>query len=176
MEQVTHDGTVEKTAEGSLAFLSIYNDDHQHDDCDDDDVMIYAGTSSKRDASTSSRDKKAAVERDEESAASRAKGVKAGHKRKQNGDVAEMMGRYLELKTKQTKEVVELERARAKTEAADFSNKNCNALLATIEELSCEERADAYDVFKDIQHREIFMTTDPSSRLIWLKKKIVSDN
>jgi hypothetical protein len=76
------------------------------------------------------------------------------------------------LKTKQTEEeVVELERARAKTEAADFSIKNCNALLATIEELSCEERAYTYDVFKDIQHREIFMTADPSSRLIWLKKK-----
>jgi hypothetical protein len=45
-----------------------------------------------------------------------------------------------------------------------------------MEDLSCEERADTYDVFKDIQHREIFMTVDPSSRLIWLKKKIVNDN
>jgi hypothetical protein len=45
-----------------------------------------------------------------------------------------------------------------------------------MEELSCEERVDTYDVFKDIQHREIFMIADPSSRLIWLKKKIVSDN
>jgi hypothetical protein len=83
-----------------------------------------------------------------------------------------MMGRYLKLKTKQTEEeVAELERARTKTEAADFSIKTCNPLLATMEELSCEERVDAYDVFKDIQHREIFMTADPSSRLIWLKKK-----
>jgi hypothetical protein len=32
---------------GSLAFLSSYNDDHQHDDCDNDDVMISAATSSK---------------------------------------------------------------------------------------------------------------------------------
>jgi hypothetical protein len=94
MEQVTRDGTVR-----SLAFLSSYSDDHQHDDCEDDDVMICATTSSKRDASTSSRDKKAAVERDEESAASRAKAVKVRHKHKQNGDIAEMMGRYLELKT-----------------------------------------------------------------------------
>jgi hypothetical protein len=45
-----------------------------------------------------------------------------------------------------------------------------------MQELSCEERADTYDVFKDIQHREIFMTVDPSSSLIWLKKKIVSGN
>jgi hypothetical protein len=119
---------------------------------------------------------KVVVERDEESAASRAKAVKVGHMHKQNGDVTEMMGRYLELKTKQTKEeVAELERARAKTEAANFSIKNCNALLATMEELSCEERADTYNVFKDIWHREIFML-DHSSRLIWLKKKIVSDN
>jgi hypothetical protein len=105
MEQVTRDGTM-----GSMAFLSSYSDDHQHDDCEDDDVMTCAATSSKRDASTSSRDKKAAVERDEESAASRAKGVKVRHKRKQNGNNAEMMRRYLELKTKQTEEeVVELE-------------------------------------------------------------------
>jgi hypothetical protein len=171
MQQVTHDGTV-----GSLAILSSYNDGHQHDDCDDDDVMICAATSSKKDASTSSRDKKVVVERDEEYTASRAKGVKVGHKYKQNGDVAEMMGRYLELKTKQTEEeVIELERVRAKTEVADFSIKNYNALLATMEELSCEEREDAYDVFKYIQHMEIFMIADPSC-LIWLKKKIVSDN
>jgi hypothetical protein len=35
-----------------------------------------------------------------------------------------------------------------------------------MEELACEERADAYNVFKDIQHREIFMTANPSSCLI----------
>jgi hypothetical protein len=123
MERVTRDGTV-----GSLDFLSSYNDDHQHDECDDDDIMICAAKSSKRDASTSSRDKKANVERDEESAASRAKGVKVRHKRKKNGDITEMMRRYLELKTNQTEEeVAELERPRAKTEAADFSIKNCNA-------------------------------------------------
>jgi hypothetical protein len=53
MERVTRDGTV-----GSLDFLSSYNDDHQHDECDDDDIMICAAKSSKRDASTSSRDKR----------------------------------------------------------------------------------------------------------------------
>jgi hypothetical protein len=87
------------------------------------------------DASTSSRDKKADVERHEEPAASRAKGVKVGHKRKQNGDITEMMGRYLELKTKKTDEVVDLKRARANTETADFFIKKCNALMATMEEL-----------------------------------------
>jgi hypothetical protein len=106
MERVTHDGTMR-----SLAFLSSYNDDHQHDDCDDDDILIYAATSAKRHASTSSWDKKVDVDRDEEFVASRAKGVKVGHKSKQNGDGTEMMGRYLELKTKQTEEeVAELER------------------------------------------------------------------
>jgi hypothetical protein len=59
-----------------------------------------------------------------------------------------------------------MKRARAKTEAADFFIKNCNALLPTMEELVCEERADTYNVFKDIQHREIFMTANPSSCLI----------
>jgi hypothetical protein len=93
-----------------------------------------------------------------------------------NGDVTEMMGRYLELKTKKTEEVVDLKRARANTEAADFSIKKCNALMATMEKLQCEERVDTYDVLKDIQHREIFMTSNPSSRSMWLKKKIVSVN
>jgi hypothetical protein len=115
MEHVTLDGAV-----GSLAFLSSYNDGHQHDD-----MRICTATSSKRDAPTSSRDKRVVVKRDEESTTSRvAKGVKVGQKRKQNGDVAEMMGRYLELKTKQTEEeVAEVERARAKTEAAVFSSR-----------------------------------------------------
>ncbi|KAK3126691.1 hypothetical protein QOZ80_7AG0560770 [Eleusine coracana subsp. coracana] len=83
------------------------------------------------------------------------------------------MGRYLELKTKQTEEeLAEQERAKAQAEGTDFSIKNCNVVLATMEDLSCEEREDAYDVFKDVQNREIFMTADPTSRLIWLKKKI----
>ncbi|TVU42117.1 hypothetical protein EJB05_08507 [Eragrostis curvula] len=44
-----------------------------------------------------------------------------------------------------------------------------------MEELSCEERADAYEVFMDARKREVFMTAaDLASRLIWLRKKICS--
>uniref|UniRef100_A0A0A9E465 Uncharacterized protein n=1 Tax=Arundo donax TaxID=35708 RepID=A0A0A9E465_ARUDO len=93
--------------------------------------------------------------------ARRGNGGKVGQKRKKNDDVADKMEKYLELKTKQVEE------------ENDFSIKNCNALLSRLEGLSGEERADAYDIFKDVQNREIFMTAEPSSRLIWLRKKIV---
>jgi hypothetical protein len=44
----------------------------------------------------------------------------------------------------------------------------------TIEELSGEEKAEAFDVFKDAQNRQIFMIAEPVSRLIWLRKEMVS--
>lgn len=168
MEHTTDDEGV-----GSLAFLCNYN---QHDDDDDEEVTIlHSSTSSKEKGpatESSFKDKRSVVERNKEPSASGVKGKKVGEKRK-NADIAEMMGSYIELKTKQTQvDVVEQERAR--DESASFSIKNCNAVLATIEELSGEERADAYEVFKDAQNREIFITAEPSSRLIWLRRKIVS--
>lgn len=65
-------------------------------------------------------------------------------------------------------------KARAVAEADDFSIKNCISHLNTIEELSGEEKAEAFDVFKDEQNRQIFMTVEPLLRLIWLTKEMVS--
>lgn len=175
MEKVTRDEAV-----GSLAFLSSYDDDH-HYSSDDDDVRIVhpnqrsTTTSNGAIRATSiTTEKGTAAQRDEDmSSTSRGKGVgssaqvgKAVQKRKTVEDVAEIMGQYVEVKKKQ----VEDEAA----EAAYFSIKNCNALLATMEEISVEEKVDAYDVFRDAQNREIFMTAEPSSRLIWLRRKIVT--
>ncbi|KAK3162680.1 hypothetical protein QOZ80_1BG0092420 [Eleusine coracana subsp. coracana] len=94
-EQVTHDGAV-----GSLASLSGYSDD-EDDGGNDEDVQIIhppkqisTTTSSRRDASISSRDKRTVAEKDVEPTASRATGAKVGQKHKQNKDVADMMGRY----------------------------------------------------------------------------------
>lgn len=95
-------------------------------------------------------------------------GKRLGKKQKQE-NVAGMMERYLEIKTKQVEGEVK-EKAKA-SEADDFSIKNCLSLVNTIEELSGEEKAEAFDVFKDAQNREIFMTAEPTARLIWLRKK-----
>jgi len=43
----------------------------------------------------------------------------------------------------------------------------------SIEELSSEKKAEAFDVFKDAQNRQIFMTAEPVARLIWLRNKMV---
>ncbi|KAK3146751.1 hypothetical protein QOZ80_3BG0271390 [Eleusine coracana subsp. coracana] len=120
-EQVTHDGAM-----GSLASLSGYSDDEDDGDNDEDVQIVHppkqisTTTSSRRNAFTSSRDKRAAAEKDVEPTASGAIGAKVGQKRKKNGDVADMMGRYLELKTKQTEEeLAEQERAKSQAEEAD---------------------------------------------------------
>ena len=97
---------------GSLAFLSSYNQNEDEDE-DDDVTILHSSTSAKEKgptaessstekrtaAESSSRDKRLANER-EECAASGSKGGKAGEKRKLNGDVAETIGKYLEIKTK----------------------------------------------------------------------------
>jgi hypothetical protein len=41
-----------------------------------------------------------------------------------------------------------------------------------IEDLSDDEKVDAYNVFKDAQNRAIFMTAKERTRLTWLRKKI----
>ncbi|TVU06883.1 hypothetical protein EJB05_46919, partial [Eragrostis curvula] len=190
MAKVTRDGAVD-----SLAFLSGYHDDYQHDDSGDDDVRIVqpnqscAATFSKRDkraadryeepsasgakGTSTTREKRTATQRDDDvpsssrdkGAGSKAQEGKAIQKRKTVEDVADLMGKYVEVKTKQVEEEA--------AEVAEFSIKSCNTLLATMEELSCEDRADAYEVFMDARKREVFMTAaDPASRLVWLRKQI----
>jgi hypothetical protein len=83
------------------------------------------------------------------------------------------MEKYLELRTQQVEEEVAA-KARAASEVDDFSIKNCISYVNTIEELSGEEKAEAFDVFKDAQNRQIFVTAEPVSHLIWLRKEMVS--
>ncbi|KAK3136674.1 hypothetical protein QOZ80_5BG0440800 [Eleusine coracana subsp. coracana] len=78
-EQVTHDGAM-----GSLASLSGYSDDEDDGDNDEDVQIVHppkqisTTTSSRRNAFTSSRDKRAAAEKDVEPTASGATGAKFG--------------------------------------------------------------------------------------------------
>jgi hypothetical protein len=84
-------------------------------------------------------------------------------KRRSNGDVAAMMERYIEMKTKQ------IEGAKDDFKNVDeFSIKNCIARLNTME-VSREERAKALGVFKSEVNRELFICADVETALIWLR-------
>ncbi|WVZ91354.1 hypothetical protein U9M48_037541 [Paspalum notatum var. saurae] len=178
-----HDG---HTAEGSMNFTSheaapsdpsiTQNGDDGHippyvslDDEEDDEVSILkppdqsdVATTSKR-AAASNRTKGSVV----------LDGERKVGKRQKKEATLDKVDKYLDLRAKQIEGEIVVQ-ARAAAEADDFSIKKCISLVNTIEELSGEEKADAFDIFKDAQNREIFMTGEPNARLIWLWKKMVA--
>ncbi|CAD6261244.1 unnamed protein product [Miscanthus lutarioriparius] len=95
---------------------------------------------------------------------------KAARRRRQDGKVVEMMGRFIEMKEKQ--ESMRQERARSNQHEDEFLIPVCIAVVDKMEDLSDDEKVEAYDVFKDPQNRAIFMTAKDSTRLKWLRKKI----
>jgi hypothetical protein len=109
------------------------------------------------------------------SVSKRAKNVGTGNsrtrinKRTQDRNVVEMMGRFLEMKEKQAEAD---ERATTNANEDDFPIQTCIAIVDGMEELSDDEKVDAYDVFKDAQNRAIFMTAKDATRIKWLRKKI----
>jgi hypothetical protein len=109
------------------------------------------------------------------SVSKRAKNVGTGNsrtrinKRTQDGNVVEMMGRFLEMKEKQAEAD---ERATTNANEDDFPIQTCIAIVDGMEEFSDDEKVDAYDVFKDAQNRAIFMTAKDATRIKWLRKKI----
>lgn len=98
----------------------------------------------------------------------RDKGDKAAKKRKQDGNVADMMGRDLEIRTKQTEEeAAELAREQADARRIDdFSIKSCISVLNTMENLSNEEKVKPFGVLKHVQNRKIFISAEPVTRLL----------
>uniref|UniRef100_A0A804LJG5 Myb/SANT-like domain-containing protein n=1 Tax=Zea mays TaxID=4577 RepID=A0A804LJG5_MAIZE len=109
------------------------------------------------------------------SVSKRAKNVGTGNsrtrinKRTQDGNVVEMMGRFLEMKEKQAEAD---ERATTNANEDDFPIQTCIAIVDGMEEFSDDEKVDSYDVFKDAQNRAIFMTAKDATRIKWLRKKI----
>ncbi|WVZ81715.1 hypothetical protein U9M48_029059, partial [Paspalum notatum var. saurae] len=87
-------------------------------------------------------------------------------KRKQDGKVAEMMSRFLEMKAKQAEDEAK-ERERTNANENDFPLPMCIAVLDGMEEISEDEKVDAYDIFKDAQNRAIFMTAKDATRIKW---------
>uniref|UniRef100_A0A8I7B3N8 Uncharacterized protein n=1 Tax=Hordeum vulgare subsp. vulgare TaxID=112509 RepID=A0A8I7B3N8_HORVV len=92
-------------------------------------------------------------------------------KKHKKADVVGMMESYISMKTKQAREEAAA-RERAKADVDEFSIKKCIAVANEIEELTTEEKVDAFDVFMNEQKREIFLSADPSSRIMWLRRKL----
>jgi hypothetical protein len=175
------------TAEGSMNLTSLestpsdpsvtqngedgYNPSHVSLDDDEDDNEVHIVRLPNQSGAGTSSDRPTAANRAKEATALDG-GRKVG-KRQKKVVVSDVMEKYLEIRTKQVEGEV-AEKAKTITEIDEFSMKNCIGLLNTIGELSSEEKADAFDIFKEAINREIFMTAEPIARLIWLRKKIVS--
>ena len=54
----------------------------------------------------------------------------------------------------------------------DFSIKNCILIAKTIDELTVDEKANAYDLFRNEVNREIFVSADQETRVVWLRKQM----
>ncbi|VAH45086.1 hypothetical protein VPH35_028413 [Triticum aestivum] len=83
-----------------------------------------------------------------------------------NGDVAAMMEKYLEIRTKQ----VEDERNKPRV-VDEYSIKNYIDLLKTMD-ITPEEEVKAFRVFKIPENREIFMSARPETALMWLRAEM----
>ncbi|CAD6339959.1 unnamed protein product [Miscanthus lutarioriparius] len=139
---------------------------------DDDDLRILEQPVASGAATRSRMGKRVASTRNKDTTTSD-KIEKAAQRRRQDGKVIEMMGRFIEMKEKQAEaESMQQERARSNQHEDEFHIPVCIAVVDKMEDLSDDEKVVAYDVFKDPQNRAIFMTAKDSTRLKWLRKKI----
>ncbi|KAM0839561.1 hypothetical protein ACQ4PT_060239 [Festuca glaucescens] len=84
-----------------------------------------------------------------------------------NGDVAAMMEKYIEMKTKQV-ESKQIKAAKADSRNVDeYSIKNYVARLNTMA-VSQEEKVKALQVFKNADNRELFICINMDTALMWL--------
>ncbi|KAM0914274.1 hypothetical protein ACQ4PT_011492 [Festuca glaucescens] len=82
-------------------------------------------------------------------------------KHRSNGDIAAIMEKYIEIKTKQveSKQIANMD---------EYSIMNCVARLNTMG-LSQEEKVKALQVFKNADNRELFICVDMDTALMWLQ-------
>ena len=96
-------------------------------------------------------------------------------KQKKNSKIEGIMERYLEMRSKQVEEeTAELARAKEVAQVDDFSIKKCISVLNSMD-VTKEEKAKAYAVFKSQENREIFLSAceeDQESDLIWLRSEM----
>uniref|UniRef100_A0A0E0JT31 Uncharacterized protein n=1 Tax=Oryza punctata TaxID=4537 RepID=A0A0E0JT31_ORYPU len=114
-------------------------------------------------------------------AAPRNKEEKEPKKQMKSVGVEGLMERYLDMRTKQTEdEAAQLAREKEahltkEKENNDFSIKKCIFILNSMVEVTKEEKAKAYTVFKNGENREIFVSAceeDAESALIWLRNEM----
>ncbi|KAI4969627.1 hypothetical protein ZWY2020_000541 [Hordeum vulgare] len=155
---LTQVDNVDEPFERESTFLDI---EERVDDGDDDDEI-----------SISTQQPEKAVGKDPmEVQGTVGKRVEKEPKKRKKADVAGMMESYIAMKTKQAREEAAA-RQRAKADVDEFSIKKCIAVANEIEELTTEEKVDAFDVFMNEQKREIFLSADPSSRIMWLRRQL----
>ncbi|CAO2200843.1 unnamed protein product, partial [Urochloa humidicola] len=112
-------------------------------------------------------------------AVARRNSEETGSKRqKRSSNLEGLFGKYIELRNKQLEEEsTQLAKEREEKEpnqAADYSIKKCISILGTLE-VTSEEKAKAYSVFKDLDNRQIFISAcddDVESALIWLRNEM----
>ncbi|WVZ54000.1 hypothetical protein U9M48_004875, partial [Paspalum notatum var. saurae] len=157
LESTTSEPCVTQNGEDEYnpPYVSLDDDD---DDGDDDEVMSTVKPPDQSGAATTSK-RPTAANRAKEPAA--VDGGKKVGKRQKKEVVLDMIEKYLQLRIKQLEGEV-AEQARMAAEADDFSIEKCIGVVNTIEELCSEEKAEAFDVLKDAQNREIFMTGEPT--------------
>ncbi|CAN6251059.1 unnamed protein product [Urochloa humidicola] len=107
-------------------------------------------------------------------AVSRNREEKELKKPRMSENIESMMGRYLEMMTKQAED--EAAREKVATKCDDFSIKRCISVLNTVEEVTKLEKAKAYSIFmKSKENRETFICAfeaDQESALIWLRNEM----
>ncbi|WVZ86919.1 hypothetical protein U9M48_033630 [Paspalum notatum var. saurae] len=105
----------------------------------------------------------------------RNKEEKGAKRHKKSGDIEGPMGRYINMRSKQAEdEAARLAREKGDAQGNDFSIKRCISVLNTME-VTKEEKAKAYGVFKNPDNREIFLSAyseDLESTLIWLRSEM----
>jgi hypothetical protein len=99
-------------------------------------------------------------------------------KHKKGDNLEGIMGRYIDMRMKQAEEeATQLAKEREEKEASQvayFSIKKCISIIGTME-VTKEEKAKAYNVFKDLDNRQIFLSAcddDAESALIWLRNEM----
>ncbi|CAN6336468.1 unnamed protein product [Urochloa humidicola] len=112
-------------------------------------------------------------------AAERRNSEETGSKRKKkSSNLEESLERYIDMRNKQIEEeTTQLAKEREEknpSQAADFSIMKCVSILGAME-VTKEEKAKAYNVFKDLDNRQIFLSAcndDVESALIWLRDEM----
>ncbi|KAF7008967.1 hypothetical protein CFC21_023609 [Triticum aestivum] len=155
-----HDG---QTAEGTYNFTSI-----ESSHCSTQSHLENLGGASKNQGETSADGENLGGERVQidEDVEEKWRRERTKEKEGANGDVAAMMEKYMEIRTKQ----VEDERNKPRV-VDEYSIKNCIDLLKTME-ITLEEEVKAFRVFKIPENREIFMSARPETALMWLRAEM----